>query len=252
MKDYVLLTDPKYGIIKTILRNKKLRHQGNWTYRDINEAQKQYEEQGKVFRDYAREIVDFLGPTRGRPGVRRAKLLDVGCGLGWVVAEANQRGFNAIGIDPAGGYVEIGKKLLKVDLRRASLEKFEAKQKFDVVILKHILEHIEKPDLFLAKIHRLLKPSGLVVVACPNIKSLMFWLYRDRWYGLSPFQHVWQFTPETLSNLLSRNKFQVTKIKVGSLAYNTPGWKAIVFKTLVLIANLTGYGDQVFVLATRS
>lgn len=234
------------------MRNKKLRRQANWTYRDRNEAQKQFEEQGKMFRDYAREIVDFLGPPRSRSWLRRAKLLDVGCGLGWVVAEANQRGFKAMGVDSAGPYIEIGKKLLKVDLHHTSLENLKIRQKFDVVILKHILEHIEKPEPFLAKIRQLLKPDGQLVVACPNIKSLMFWMFRDRWYGLSPFQHVWQFTPESLAGLLTTNGFRVERVKVGSLAYNTSGWKAIVFKTLVFISNISGFGDQVFVLATRS
>lgn len=214
-------------------------------YNSRIEAEKQLRSQATTFRSAAEEMMNFIPGTSGR-------LLDVGCGLGWVVAEAAVRGFTATGIDEGKPYIAVGKKHFRVDLRNVSLSKFRTKEKFDVIVLKHVLEHTKDPDIFLARIKILLKPEGVVAIACPNIRSLMYFLFRERWYGLQPEQHLWQFTPKTLTERLNKNGFRVTRVKIGSLAYDTHGWKAMAFKGLVWIGNLTGFGDQVFILASRS
>ncbi len=175
------------------IRKRGTKWQGNSIYNSVREAEKQFSTQKSKFRKYARDILNFLPIDSGR-------LLDVGCGLGWVVAEANKRGFLAIGIDQARPFVETGKKRLKVDLQVSNFECFKTQEKFDVLIMKHVLEHIEKADKFLQKANRLLNKNGLLLVACPNIDSLMFWIFKDQWYGLQPAQHIWQFTPKTISN----------------------------------------------------
>ena len=116
--------------------------------------------------------------------VKNGKLLDVGCGLGWTVAEAQKRGFTAVGIDPKIQFVNFGKKKFGVNLQTTSLEKFKTKEKFVVVILKHVLEHIVKPEPFLSKIREVQGVRGCLVVACPNMNSLMARIFLDRWYGL--------------------------------------------------------------------
>lgn len=218
---------------------------GEEMYQDLKEAEKHFRNQGKDFRRYANNILDFLPVKSGR-------LLDVGCGFGWVVSEAEKRGFKAIGIDQAKPYIELGKQVLHVELINTSLEKFSTKEKFDVVILNHVLEHIKKPDEFLTKIRQLLKSGGLLFVACPNINSLMYWIFRDRWYGLQPAQHVWQFTEKTLPALIAKNGFEIDRIQINSLDYQPAGYKKFIFLVLTTLANLIGIGDQVFVLARKS
>lgn len=212
-------------------------------YQDRAEAEKQYATQAAAFQKSAREIMDFAARKSG-------KLLDVGCGVGWVVAEAKKRGFDAVGIDEAAPYVSVGKKYLKANLQSISLENFRTSRKFDIVVLNHVLEHIEKVEEFLEKIKTLLAPGGALVVACPNNRSLMHFIFRDRWYGRQPAQHVWQFTPEILRTLLLKNGFRIKKMRITSLVYTVLGWKGLIFKILVFIGNITGFGDQVFISAT--
>lgn len=206
----------------------------------MSEALRQWKTQADGFRKYAREILDLLP-------IKKGHLLDVGCGLGWVVAEAKKRGFLAMGIDPKKDYVRIGRRYLRANLKVASLENFTTKKKFDVVVAKHVLEHIVKPGEFLAKTRHLLRPGGYLVVACPNIRSLMAWIFRQRWYGLCPSEHVWQFTPKILRLLLEENGFKIEKVVVNSLDYQPPGWKGVVFSLLVAVANFLKIGDQVVI-----
>ncbi len=208
-------------------------------YDDPKEAKKQLQNP-ENFERYARELLKLLPVGKGL-------LLDVGCGLGWLVKEANSLGFRASGVDPSKTLVNLGKKELDVDLKIT----FPKNQKFDVVVAKHVLEHIFKIDKILRQIFYVLKPGGYFLVACPNNASLLHWLFGNRWYGLRPAQHVWQFTPKTLTALLKRNGFKIEKVIVNSLDYQPGGTKQIIFGFLTNLANLFQIGDQVVVICRR-
>lgn len=213
-------------------------------YNSFEEAEQQFLTQKNRFQKYASDVLDFHPNNTG-------KLLDVGCGLGWIVHEANRRGFSALGIDQAKPYVEFGKKQLKIDLRVSDLEHFKTKGKFDSLVLKHVLEHIVDVDTFLKKANQHLNHNGILLVACPNIDSLMYWIFKNRWYGLQPAQHVWQFTPKLISQVISRNGFVVDRIVTNNLDYDVPGIKGLVFKLLLFLADIIGKGDQVVVIARK-
>lgn len=214
----------------------------NAIYESRAEAKKHYATQRREFENFAKLILDYVPNDAGN-------LLDVGCGFGWVVCEANKRGFVAQGIDQSKAYTELGKKMLKVDLKYVSLEKFKSRIKFDIVILNHVLEHIEKPNVFLGKIRSLISPKGQLFVAVPNIDSLMFKLFQSRWYGLQPHQHIWQFTPLTLKKLLEENGLSIVKMETRNLGYQVKGLKGLAFKLIMFVAPKIGQGDQVFILA---
>lgn len=214
-------------------------------YQDDKEAKKHFQTQSEKFKRYAKEILDHLP-------VQSGKLLDVGCGLGWAVAEAQRRGFAATGIDQAKPYIQLGRKILKVNLVLSSLENFSTTEKYDVIIMNHVLEHIKYPDQFLKLAHKLLVSGGHLLVVCPNINSLMFWIFKERWYGLQPAQHLWQFTGKSLPALVNKKGFKVNSVIINSLDYQPADWKRIIFWLLVKFANIIGFGDQVFVLARKT
>lgn len=211
----------------------------------MNEAEKQVKTQETEFRWAAKNLLNLLPVTSGN-------LLDVGCGIGWVVDEANGRGFKALGIDSDFSYIHAGKKYLKCELIVSSLEKFKTDKKFDVIVLKHILEHIVDPKGFLQKVRRLLKPNGVVVVSCPNMHSLMGRLFLEKWYGLVPMQHRWQYTQNNLPKVLEKNGFKVERVLLSNMWYKVPGWKGIIFAILLFIADITNSGDLVTVVARKT
>ncbi len=194
----------------------------------------------KSYELYAKRFLDTLPLSQG-------KLLDIGCGLGWVVKEAKLRGFEAVGIDPATPYINIGRKKFGLNLKKISLEKFKPSQKFDAVTLNHVFEHIKDSDKFLTKIKALLQSDGKILIACPNIKSLMHAIYQKRWYGLQPTQHYWQFTPALLIKVLRRNGFTVKKVIINSLDYQRFGTKQLSW-----LGSLLGFGDQVIIYAQKN
>ncbi len=243
-KEFALLRSP-CGLIRTIVKRKNDFVSGK-IYEYKSEANKHYRHQAKEFTQFAKSIIRFLDKKGGT-------LLDIGCGFGWVVKEAKDQGFNSTGIDSSHPYTEFGKKKLNVDLKNVSLKEFNTKKKYDTIILNHVLEHIVDLNKSLFKIHSLLvNKNAEFFIASPNINSLMFKIFKNKWYGLQPNQHVWQFSPESLGEILRVNNFKIKKIKTCNLNYEVKGLKGIIFSMLLFIAPKIGQGDQIFLIATKN
>ena len=225
-------------MLKLLKKSTRQSNSGPEIYENVVEARKQLKNPSN-FKRYAREILDLVPKKTGT-------VLDVGCGLGWLVQEANKRGFDAWGVDSSKTLVRFGKAKLGLNLSNSF-----PKNKFDIVIAKHVLEHIKPAEPFLKKILNSLAPEGVFIVACPNNKSLMHWIFGSRWYGLCPNQHVWQFTPKILSVLLEVNGFNIDKIIINSLDYKPGGIKQGAFWFLTNLANILRIGDQVIIICSR-
>lgn len=232
------------GLVETKYVAKNLSKTANLVYEDRLEAEKQVLEKEK-FLGFAQQ---FLGYLDGKAGGR---FLDIGCGVGWVVLQAQKRGFLASGIDLAKEYVSVGRQKLGVNLSVGEFEKTKFKGKFRVISANHVLEHVPNPRLFLDRVWDLLEPSGRVLIACPNVDSFMFWVFKRRWYGLVPGQHLWHFSGKSLKRLLLECGFEVDRLAFPSLDYRPAGWKGIVFKSLMVLTTKLGIGDQVVVVGRK-
>ena len=104
----------------------------------------------------------------------KGRLLDVGCGDGVFLREAQKHGFEVWGIDFDRNSVETAKRHLGVDTIYAmSLEEFyefvrERNLKFDVITFFEVLEHQDRPMEFLRMVRELLKEGGYIAGSVPN------------------------------------------------------------------------------------
>lgn len=109
-----------------------------------------------------------------------ASILDYGCGAGNFVINANNQGFNCIGAEFNEEYV----KLLNEKGGGASycvindvLEKKIA-QKFDVIRMSNVFEHLDKPMEVIMALRQNLNPNGIFLIEGPieANKSLMLFI----------------------------------------------------------------------------
>jgi predicted SAM-dependent methyltransferase len=84
---------------------------------------------------------------------------------------------------------------------------------FDVVRLSHVLEHLPSPRKSLGKVHRLLRPGGLLWVEVPNAASLERRLFHRHWCHWDLPRHLYHFTPTTLVRLLRDTGFRPRVVK---------------------------------------
>jgi 2-polyprenyl-3-methyl-5-hydroxy-6-metoxy-1,4-benzoquinol methylase len=106
---------------------------------------------------------------------KKGNLLDIGCG------DANlllyfSKSFNVFGIDISRYIVEEVKKAYpKIKIKVCDIEKdaIPFKEKFDVIFLWNIVEHLKNPEKVLKKIKSYLKKDGYVVIHLPTINNII-------------------------------------------------------------------------------
>ncbi len=165
------------------------------------------------------EIAAHSGGTGGR-------LLEVGCGLGNFLLEARARGYRVNGIDVSESAVTAANRALGEPLARAGrLEDMGlAAASFDVVALADVIEHVRDPRAFLAVVHDLVRPGGLVFLTVPSLDSLSARLM-GRWWVEFKHEHLYYFDRATISRLLRESGF-------GDIAV-TPGHKVLTLTYVV-------------------
>src|SRR6056297_1374060 len=69
------------------------------------------------------------------------------------------------------------------------------RDKFDLITMWHVLEHVHDLQETVAKIESLLADNGILVIAVPNIESHDAKLYRKDWVALDTPRHLYHFSP---------------------------------------------------------
>lgn len=143
-------------------------------------------------------------------------LLDVGCGSGSFLQDAQSCGWNVVGVEPDPNAVaNAHRQGLNVIL--GSIEQFEGKENlFDVITMNHVIEHLHDPLAVLKACYRLLKPSGQIWLETPNIDSLGHRHYGKNWRGLETPCHLVLFNIRSLTKALTSANFSGIKRISGS------------------------------------
>jgi 2-polyprenyl-3-methyl-5-hydroxy-6-metoxy-1,4-benzoquinol methylase len=116
--------------------------------------------------------IDEYGPGPG------GRVLDVGCGGGFLLEELAKRGYGGVGIDLSPESVDIARTRLaeigaadRLDAMVGSA--YEPPEgPYDLVTLTDVLEHLEDPRACLRALREQMNPGALLVISTPNRRSL--------------------------------------------------------------------------------
>jgi len=139
---------------------------------------------------------------------KKGKLLDIGCGKGKFLVEAQKCGWEVYGIEPTkrSSDFAINEYGLNVLQEHLSLGLFRSNF-FDVITMWHVFEHIPDQNNVLHLASGWLKDEGLIFIASPNIDSKQALFGKDLWFNLDPPRHLYHFSPKTLKLILEKNGF---------------------------------------------
>jgi 2-polyprenyl-3-methyl-5-hydroxy-6-metoxy-1,4-benzoquinol methylase len=139
-------------------------------------------------------------------------LLDVGCGTGDFLAICNTNGWNVVGVEPNENAKDLALKKLD-STSKIYKNVFElATERFDVITLWHVLEHVPELETYILQLKKLLKPDGILIVAVPNYKSFDAQYYKQFWAAFDVPRHLWHFSKKSIELLFSKKQMRVTKI----------------------------------------
>ena len=140
------------------------------------------------------------------------KILDVGCGAGYLLSLFKEMGWETYGVEvsPLAGKIakEKGINIYEGELYETGLiDKY-----FDVIVLNHSLEHMYNPTKLLLEVNKILKDDGILIIGVPNIKSMEARIFKKNWGSIRAPQHLYHFSESTLNLLLDKCGFNLKKI----------------------------------------
>lgn len=197
---------------------------------DLKKQQQLYDEgwrkelwAGKEERGNLQTNLEFLALTNLlKPDDR---ILEIGCGIGSVVAELSKKGHDVRGIDISGEAIEYGRKKygdIRLEVQAAEALPYED-ESFDVALSFDLFEHIAAIDRHIGEVARVLRPGGHYLFQTPNkLSNVIYetlWTKSLAWRRYHPSLH----SPGQLRRRLARHGFQTRFVKMNPMNEFTIG-----------------------------
>ncbi|MCI9337708.1 MAG: class I SAM-dependent methyltransferase [Lachnospiraceae bacterium] len=144
------------------------------------------------------------------------KILDYGCGYGFFIEMMEREGYCLDGIEISKDKLvvckarlgETAKRIKAINLLNEELPEY-MENRYDLITMFHLLEHITQPIELLKKVKKMLNEKGHLVIEVPNVANKMMEAseaYNDFFYIRD---HVAYYTPDILKKLLLELGFRI-------------------------------------------
>ena len=220
-------------------------------YLSFEEIRKEY------FRERLKAAERVLSAEKS-PASIPGRLLDIGCGVGFFLEAAKERGWKAEGTeisDFARGYA--GKKGFSVHAGCEGLEDGS----FDMVVMMDVLAHVADPAGYINKAKALLKKGGALVIKTPDHPARLFRMagifsFTGRSRGLLhiPAQ-LFHFDPGNLAGVVERAGLRPVRTEKVREAlrggWTSSGLKNSLVRLFNAAASAAGIGESFIVYAIK-
>ncbi len=144
-----------------------------------------------------------------------ARLLDLGCAFGFLLAVAQERGLEAYGLDVNPEAVAEARREFGERIHAGPLdERAFPGVRFHAITLVDVLEHVPDPVGLLARVRERLAEGGVVLAVLPNVASLTRRLLGARWPHYAP-EHLFHWTPDAIRRLAASHGWRVRSLHTG-------------------------------------
>jgi SAM-dependent methyltransferase len=152
-------------------------------------------------------------------GEHRHFALDLGCGSGWLVERLQRVGWQAEGIEWNEEAAKLASKVTGCKIWAGDFRMLDLpKEKYHLIVLNHVFEHINDTQATLDRVHNLLVPGGTAALYYPNSRALGTSWYKTRWFHWDAPRHLIFPSPIAIKSLA--DKIGYSRVEVFSKAHN--------------------------------
>ncbi|MBN2322601.1 MAG: methyltransferase domain-containing protein [Spirochaetes bacterium] len=147
--------------------------------------------------------------------VKKGRILDVGCALGFFLDLARARGWETVGVEISKFASEWARKNLSLDVRTGSfLETDLPSASFDAVSFLFVAEHAPDTEAVVRKAYAILKKGGILCVALPNRGGVSYRTAKRTYIADHPRDHYIDTTVRNLGRFLRGYGFRKKRARV--------------------------------------
>ena len=139
------------------------------------------------------------------------KILDYGCGVGDYLEHMQKNGYDVLGMEPNDSARKIAQSKIGKD-KVVSTELEQINEKFDVITLWHVLEHIPNLNEIIAQLKNHLTENGTLIIAVPNHQSYDAKYYGEKWAAYDVPRHLWHFTEDSIRKLFNNFGMKIESV----------------------------------------
>ena len=149
------------------------------------------------------EILEEFEPFR-----KTNRILDIGCGYGFFLEVAKEKGWEVYGIELSKiASEECRQKGINIFHGNLTDFRFDA-DAFDVIVSIEVIEHLSHPNLMLKQANKLLRKGGLVYITTPNFNSYLRHKLKESYNIIDYPNHLCYFTNKTLKKAFENQGFK--------------------------------------------
>ena len=177
------------------------------------------------FKSYSTKLhTDYVVSIIKKLQVR--SILDIGCASGHLINSLTDKGYDATGLDIVESNIRYAKRHCWGHYVYGDPYKLKVlNYKYDLIVVSHILEHLDDPTAYLLELKPLLKPGGKILAITPNAYSYSdrsLWR-QNRCYVIWDKYHVRTFIPENLQTTVRLAGYKIISVNTHTYRGNIIG-----------------------------
>ncbi|MBN1526089.1 MAG: methyltransferase domain-containing protein [Candidatus Omnitrophica bacterium] len=172
---------------------------------------------------------DFIKGHLNISGFRGKTVMEIGCSAGGILLPFLEDGADVRGYDYNKSYLEYGRSINRgLDLRHGGIDEVKnTGERFDFLIMNHVLEHLVDPKEAVQTAFNLLKDGGILYLSVPSIKNANYYKSHDKSYlGSLHIAHLYHFSRNALMSIMDNFEPIFVDEKVRGIFKRSPGKKA--------------------------
>lgn len=144
--------------------------------------------------------------------IKKGRILDIGCGAGDFLKYMASSGWDVDGVETDKGARIIAEKKIGRKIEE-KIDVLSEENKYDVISMWHVLEHVYNVEKYLKKVNKLLKNNGVLIVGVPNCASYDAKKYKGNWVAYDLPIHLSHFRKNNIEALAKKSNFKLKEIK---------------------------------------